>query len=1401
MPQDNNAPNNDSTFQQGKDGTERKTSDKETRDPMRNEILIPEKFGRYRIVRELGRGNMGAVFLAHDEQLDRPVAIKIPFFRDANDDTIAERFYREARSMATVHHPNLCPIYDVGQHEQWHFITMAYIDGQPLSANIKAKGGLPWAEAAELLRTISLALHKAHEAGLVHRDLKPSNIMLARDGQPTVMDFGLARRRSLNDVELTQSGAVFGSPAYMAPEQVEARHDEVGPQTDVYALGIIFYQMVTGRTPFRGSVASVFGQIVSSIPEPPSKWRQGIPESVDRICLKAMAKEPKDRYRTAMELAGALSEILNKSDFNSSETQVLVSAESPSDEVQSDGGASVSRTRREAELRQVTVAVLSYEAPEDSIVGNRTSHSEQLMVRSQSFASLAIEQVAKFGGSILLNNGQEVIACWGYPQAFEDSAQRAVRAALEVSKILESNHDPVHATDPSRSGELPTRAQYWAVLHSGESIAEEIDSRDGLSVSLVGEARNTVVRLNAISEPGAVLVSDATHHRVALFFECESTGMHRLRGLSQPMEVFRVLKESVSRNRVELVDPSNLTPLVGRDTELSILKDRWEQALEGLGQIVLLIGDAGLGKSRLIREIREYVICSEASDLSTEQEAAVIEWRCSQYHQDTSYYPMIEFFHQLLELEKRTPGERLETVVRYLRDLKMDTVENIWLFCCVLNVPTDDRYPALALSPQKIKERTDALLFQWLDHLVQVRPVLFIVEDLHWLDPTTLELLEKYVSKYESGRVLCILTFRPEFETPWKSKPHQTQIALNRLTKRQIGEMMRKRTQRSNIPEAIVRQVIERTDGIPLFIEEFTVVILESGVLDRSDAGEDSSALLKVIPVTLNDLLLSRLDRMESDREVIQLAATIGREFDFGLLHACRNASRDRLHKELDKLVHAEILFAKGEGDSTSYMFKHALLQDAAYRSMLTKKQQQCHQRIAEVLESNFPDVVLGQPALLAHHFTEAGITETAIRYWLKAGLRSQEQSANVEAIRHFRYGIQLAMTLPPSPQRDAIELSIKLPLSAVLMAVQGYAAPEVEPVQNRCIDICRQLGEGAPLFPVLIANWEWLFIRGRFADCYNRCPEVISIAEVQQGPGMLAEAHWTQGCTSFYAGDFESGRRHAMLGAQNHHREASIEYVKITQQNSGPLNLAYWGLALWQLGLVEQAFRRLDEAIVMALDLKHIFTLAMTTWKLAQVRDFALLGDETIDYSQRVRRIAEEQGFAFWSALGTGCEGVGLQHLERYDEAIETLNSALVQLSATGSFILFPKYRSHLACCLWRVGRTAEAVQQLDQAFVDQSGGEFFMHSELLRLRGDFAMDHSEWETAESHYREAIGIASKQNANMYRLRSAVQLCGLWLRTGKKEQISAFLEPIYRSFTEGHASIDLQRAKTLLESL
>jgi class 3 adenylate cyclase/tetratricopeptide (TPR) repeat protein len=1231
-------------------------------------------------------------------------------------------------------------------------------------------------------------LQKAHDAGIVHRDLKPANIMITTDNEPVIMDFGLARRQSAGEVELTDSRTVMGSPAYMAPEQVEARHDEVGPATDVYALGVILYQMVSGWRPFEGSAASIFGQIVSRLPEPPSKRRADVSPQIDAICLKALQKSPSKRHASAAEFVKELDRFLTTPELSLTATY-HVRDEVPAGESVSESfadSASTSRPRREAELRQVTVAVFNYDSDVSaSSSDSSTTHAEQLRDQADLFAGFVRERVTRFGGTMVPSSGQELITCFGFPVAFEDAAQRAVRAGLQVLRDLSSAE--------RSSSLLPSAEQCWVSVHSGEAIAEEVGDDSG--ISLVGEARNTAVRIDSVAEAGALLISAATQQRVRLLFECESLGERRIRGVAQPVELFKVLKEAASRNRVELVDPGNLTPLIGRDTELSILKDRWEQALEELGQIVLLIGDAGLGKSRLIRELREHVT-RESDD-----EVAIIELRCSQYHLNTGYFPMVEFLSRLLAFEGQSPAERLETVVRYLTELKLDTPENVALLCGMLSVPTDERFPPLALSPQKLKERSEELLLNWLKRLEQARPVLFIVEDLHWVDPSTLELLERHVAQFESGRVLSVLTFRPEFETPWKSKPHQTQIALNRLTKRQIAEMMRKRSGRTDIPDVIVNQVVERTDGVPLFIEEFTSLIVESGLLDRDARGDgETPSLMQVIPATLHDLLLARLDRMASNRDVIQLAATIGREFRFELLAAASSLPPDDLRKELDKLIRAEILFQKGQGAEAAYIFKHALLQDAAYRSMLTKKRQASHQRIAEVMEERFPDVVATQPELLAQHFTEAAVLDKAIQYWMKAGQRSQDQCNNREAIHQFERGLSVVMSMPASPERDMLELGFKLPLSAVLMGLKGYAAPEVEPVQNRCIEICRAIG-GPSLFAVLAANWEWLFIRGRFKDSHPRGPELVKLAEELKGPGLLAEAYWPSGCTAFYGGNYTESCRCAELGTRYHDRDASIEFTKTTQQNSGPLNLSYHGMALWHLGFADQGFARHREALRMAEGLNHLFSLQMNLWKIAQTYGFAAMPHETIDYAKRCKKIADEQGFAFWVALAIGEEGIGFKYLGRFKESVESLRTALAQLEATGSFIIFPKYRSHLAESLWQSGQRDAAQQQLDQAFADQLQGEYMMHAELLRVRGDFARDSNDLAAAESSYREAIAVAQQQGTKMNELRATLHLARLDQSRGNPAAARERLEPLYNWFTEGFDMPDLKAAKSLLASL
>ncbi len=441
----------------------------------------------------------------------------------------------------------------------------------------------------------------------------------------------------------------------------------------------------------------------------------------------------------------------------------------------------------------------------------------------------------------------------------------------------------------------------------------------------------------------------------------------------------------------------------------------------------------------------------------------------------------------------------------------------------LLGITTDTRLGQQS-SPQRLRECTEDLLLRWLSRLSARGPLLLVVEDLHWADPSTLEFLSRLVQECHSERILCILTFRNEFTTPWRGPSHQSLITLNRLTKRQIDEMLCGRLNNRGLPQAVVERIVERTDGVPLFIEEFSKLIQESGILEQEAASSD--ALLAIVPPSLQEMLVARLDRMASNIEVVQLASTIGREFAYRLLAAVSDLPAGQLQAELDKLTQAELLFKKGRNQDAYYIFKHALLQDSAYNLLLTERRQRFHLRIANALEQHFPEVVRTQPELLAQHLTKAGQTRRAAEYWLAAGLSSLQKSANPEAISHLQQGQELLKDLPPGRNRDALELQFGLPLSAALMGVKGYAAPEVEPVQKRCIELSEQLGDQTQHFPVLMANWAWMFIRGRTHSCLQRCDVLHQAASLTGDAGMLTEAHWAQACTSYYHGDFPTALR-----------------------------------------------------------------------------------------------------------------------------------------------------------------------------------------------------------------------------------------------------------------------------------
>lgn len=1358
---------------------------------------VPKEFGRYRIEQELGRGGMGAVYLAHDGQLDRKVAIKIPFFRGDDDPHAVERFRREARAMATVQHANLCPVYDVGRFEKWHFLTMAYIEGQSLTERLR-EGTLSAAASAILLRAVALAVEKAHQAGIIHRDLKPSNIMLNSEFQPIVMDFGLARRQSAGEVDITKSTAVLGSPSYMAPEQVEAKHDEVGPATDVYAMGVVLYQMVTGRRPFHGSMASILGQVVACDPEPPSNFCSGLPPMIDAICLKALEKQPSDRHASAAEFAEDLSRYLGDAkDLSSTATMSAARqpelAEAPARSASGGKDASSIRRSRDAERRHVTVMICNCDAiaTEESLASLDPEDQRDLF---DAFRRLCADLTDRFGGTLVQSTGQELLICYGYPTAYEDAAQRAVRTGLNILDEMELLNQRLQA-----QRKPPLSA--WAAIHTGMVVAEESSVSESQvdTLSIIGEARTVTSRLEALTEPDQLVISDATHRLVEGFFVCESQGKQRIRGVSKPVELFRVLEEGAARSRVELIDPANLTPLVGRDMELGILKDRWEHAVEGMGQVVLLIGDAGLGKSRLVREIKEH-LAEERRDAPPH----VIEWRCSAHHEGSSLFPATEFLEHLLGFSRGdSPGERLEKLFRHLREFNLHAPEPMAIFASLLSLPPDERCAPVEFSPLRQKERTQELLMEWLREYAAVQPVLFIVEDLHWADPTTLEFLESHVDHGLHDSILTLLSFRSEFRTPWKSYSHMTQVALTRLTRRQIGEMIRRKTGIKNISEQIIAKLADRTDGVPLFVEEFTQMVEESGALDTGKEGGEITLAFDAIPVTLHDLLAARLDRLDSDPDVAQLGATIGREFSYELLQAAADLAEGELLAELTKLVEAELLFQKGRPPESTYIFKHALIQDAAYNSLLKQKRQQFHKRIAKTLENDFPQTVTTQPELLAHHYTEADELGVAADYWLKAGQHAQQRSANPEAINHLTRGLQVLQTLEASPTRDQLELGYQLTLAPVLMAARGWSAPEVGTAIERAQRLVSRFGTVEDQFFVMWGLWGWRIIRADMLICSKIADGIMQLVErSQEGNGLLSEAHWVVGCTAYYKGDFADGLKLLEKGFELVDADKERGYALKTGQCCSVMCHSHTALALWQLGFPEQALQRAAETVRLGKKLNHPFSYAMALFFSRQVLDFCGRRDQARERIEEEYQVCHEHGFVFFEVHAVWGRADRLLREGKVDEARELLDQGLQMLHAIGGNLSMDHPYRNIAESFLLAGLFDDADQWLNRGFdLVNNHGERGMESEFLRLQGELRLARGDRTSAEASYHRAVEVARQQEAKSWELRAMTSYAGLKQLQGNRREARQRLAPLYEWFQEGHDTSDLARAKSLLDQL
>jgi len=938
-------------------------------------------------------------------------------------------------------------------------------------------------------------------------------------------------------------------------------------------------------------------------------------------------------------------------------------------------------------------------------------------------------------------------------------------------------------------------------IHTGLVVVGEVGGGTRQEQLALGETPNLAARLQGIAAPNTAVISAATYQLLGGFFACQSLGTQHLRGLPQPLEVFQVLHESMARSRLEAVGSIGLTPLVGREQEVALLRERWAQVKDGLGQVVLLSGEAGIGKSHLVQALKEHV--------ATEPQAWLTPCQCSPYYQNTALYPWIDLLERVTLCFEReeSPQQKLSKLEGFLVQYGLPLAEAFPLFATRLSLPLTADYAPLSLSPEQQKQKTMQALLTILLRIAAQQPVLFVMEDLHWIDPSTLELLTLLVDQGPTARILALFTFRPDFNPPWTGRAHLTQVTLNRLPRRQAAEMIGQVVHGKVLPTEVVEQVVAKTDGVPLFVEELTKMVLESGLLQEREERYELRGPLPplAIPATLHDSLMAWLDRLATVKSLAQLGATLGREFSYALLQAVSPWDEGTLQRGLHQLVEAEFLYQQGLPPQATYLFKHALIQEAAYQSLLRSTRQRHHQHIAQVLEAQFPELCETQPELLAHHYTEAGCPAQAIPYWQRAGQQAAQRSAHQEALGHLTKGVEVLQTLPDTPERTQQDLLLHVALGVSLMAVKGRAAPEVERVYTRARALCQQVGNTSQLFPVLRGLCLFYLNCGQIQTAQDLAEQSLRQAERQPEAAPRMLGHYLLGLALLLQGALGDAAQHFEQAIAAYDLQGHRQFAHVYGIDLGVIARSFGALVLWLLGYPDQALAQGQEALALAQEVAHPLSLVLAQVWLATLHQLRQEAQAAHDWAAGATALAAQQGFsAQYVAWGTVRQGWALTQQEQRAAGMAKMREGIKAALATGSEVWHTYFLALLAEAAGAAGQPEDGLRLLAEAKdVMARTDERFYEAELSRLMGALHLAHSPMAQveAESHMRHALDVAHRQHAKSLELRTATSLSRLWQQQGKRAEAHELLAPIYGWFTEGFGTADLQDARALLEEL
>jgi class 3 adenylate cyclase/tetratricopeptide (TPR) repeat protein len=990
-----------------------------------------------------------------------------------------------------------------------------------------------------------------------------------------------------------------------------------------------------------------------------------------------------------------------------------------------------------------------------------------------SYHRAAAEAITRYGGQVAKYLGDGVMAYFGWPEAHENDAERAARAGLAIlESVAKLNQECRYPKISVRVG-----------IDSGAVV---VGPGAGKDADIFGDAPNIAARVQVAAEPGTVLITAATHRLVSGLFVVEERGARALRGIAQPVALYRVIRPSGMRGRLAAAAAvRGMTSFINREEELRLLLNRWELVREGDGQVVTIVGEAGIGKSRLMQQFHDQI----AADRHT-----WLECSTAAFFQNTPFHAIIEMLQQTFHFQiNQNVEHRLAALEASLGTAGLNLEEAVPLIASLLELPLGGKYPPCSLPPDQRRKRLLAALAAWMIGFAKTQPLVMATEDLHWADPSTLELSQIVVEQGVTAPLLVLYTARPEFRAQWPLRAHHTQITLNRLSARHVRTMIGQVAAQKALSEETVNAVVERTSGVPLFVEELTRTVLETDAANLSG---------REIPVTLHDSLMARLDRLGSAKELLQIGAVIGNEFSYELMRAVTSIPEDRLQNFLRNLTAAELLYVRGIAPDATYMFKHALIRDAGYEALLKSRRKELHLIVARIINEKFSVIKETHPEVLAHHWSEAGEAEPAVTEWQRAGERALERRAYREAEQHYRDAIAILGTLRESSERDARELKLQVPLGVIVTATRGYSSSETKEAYARARVLIERTGGSASL-EILNGLRGAAVTRGELRASLRMADEILRIASAIGSPEDLAAAHTEQGNTRYYLGDLTGAREHFRLSLENYRPQ---DFPNVGNRLDRVMPSYMWaGATEWFLGYPDRAVRYTEDGLALAQRSNNPFNMAIAFGFATHVYSFRGEFKRVVEVADQAIKVSSELGFPIWNLIAKIRRAWARAKSGVVSDGIDRIREALTELDSLKFYLARALYLSLLSETQAASGEIGEALVSVEQA-LQANPEEVIYHPAVLTLRGELRLSHDQmgkprFKTSEQDFRDAIWIARSISAKSLELRATMSLARLLALQSRRDEARVMLAQIYGWFTEGFDTADLKDANALLDTL